>query len=71
MIQERVRAGLRRAKAQGTKSGKPCGRPKVEAPTEEAIWKALAKGGIGVRKIAVTLGVGTGTVQRIKAELTA
>jgi DNA invertase Pin-like site-specific DNA recombinase len=27
MIQERVRAGLLRAKAQGTKSGKPFGRP--------------------------------------------
>jgi hypothetical protein len=32
-----------------------------------AIRKALKKGDTGIRKIATTLGVGTGTVQRIKA----
>jgi hypothetical protein len=31
----------------------------------------LKKGDIGIRKIATTLGVGTGTVQRIKAEMSA
>jgi hypothetical protein len=31
----------------------------------------LKKGDTGVRKIAATLGVGTGTVQRIKAEMSA
>jgi hypothetical protein len=36
-----------------------------------AIPKALKKGDIGIRKIATTLGVGTGTVQRIKAEMSA
>jgi DNA invertase Pin-like site-specific DNA recombinase len=71
MIQERVRAGLRRAKAQGTKSGNPCGRPKIEATTEAAIKAALATGDKGMRKIAVELGVATGTVQRIKAEMAA
>jgi DNA invertase Pin-like site-specific DNA recombinase len=29
MIQERVRAGLRRTQATGTKSGKPIGRPTI------------------------------------------
>jgi DNA invertase Pin-like site-specific DNA recombinase len=61
MIQERVRAGLRRAKAQGTKSGKPCGRPKVEASTETAIKAALATGDSDSRKV--------GTVQWVKAEM--
>ena len=37
--------------------------------TEAAIRKALKKGDTGIRKIATTLGVGTGTVQRIKAEM--
>jgi hypothetical protein len=30
MIQERVRAGLARARAEGTKSGRPMGRPKTD-----------------------------------------
>jgi DNA invertase Pin-like site-specific DNA recombinase len=71
MIQERVRAGLRRAKAQGTKSGRPCGRPKIGATTEAAIKTALAKGDKGIRKIAVELGVATGTVQRVNTEMAA
>jgi DNA invertase Pin-like site-specific DNA recombinase len=71
MIQERVRAGLARAKAQGTKSGRPMGRPKMDAATEAAIKVALAKGDKGMRKIAVELGVATGTVQRIKAGMAA
>ena len=51
--------------------GKRLGRPTVSAATNAAIRKALKKGGIGIRKIATTLGVGTGTVQRIKAEMSA
>jgi hypothetical protein len=45
----------------------------VDGPptTEAAICKALKKGDTGIRKIATTLGVGTGTVQRIKAEMSA
>jgi hypothetical protein len=48
--------------------GKRLGRPTISAATNAAIRKALKKGGIGIRKIATTLGVGTGTVQQIKAE---
>jgi DNA invertase Pin-like site-specific DNA recombinase len=69
MIQERVRAGLRRAMAQGTKSGN--GRPKVEAATEAAIRMAPVKGDRGMRKIAADLSVGVGTVQHVPAELKA
>lgn len=48
MIQERVRPGLRRATAQGIKSGKPIDRPKIEATTETAIRTALVKGDRGI-----------------------
>jgi DNA invertase Pin-like site-specific DNA recombinase len=68
IIQERVRAGLRRAQAQGTRSGKPCGRPKIAAAVEAAVRTALATG-TGIRKVAAQHGVGVGTVQRIKTEM--
>jgi DNA invertase Pin-like site-specific DNA recombinase len=67
IIQERVRAGLARVKAEG----KTLGRPRIEAGMEAAIRTALQKGDIGMRKIAVKLGVATGTVQRVKAEMAA
>jgi hypothetical protein len=60
MIQERVRAGLERAKAQG----KRLGRPKVSASVERAVRHERATGK-GIRKIASELGIGVGTVQRI------
>jgi DNA invertase Pin-like site-specific DNA recombinase len=67
MIQERVRAGLARAKAAGAKFV----RPRIDSAIEKEIRKALQKGEIGMRKIAVEFGVGTGTVQRIRAEMSA
>lgn len=69
MIRERVNAGLARAKANGTRSGKAIGRPKVAVDTEAGIRQALEAGGRGIRKIATDFGVGVGTVQRIKAGL--
>jgi DNA invertase Pin-like site-specific DNA recombinase len=66
MIQERVRAGLARAKA----DGKQLGRPKIAERTERAVQAALKKKNRpGLRKIASTLRVGVGTVQRISREL--
>jgi DNA invertase Pin-like site-specific DNA recombinase len=66
MIVERVRAGVARAKASGTKSGKAFGRPRVPAETEQRIRDALASPGRpGFHKIAAQFGVATGTVQRI------
>jgi DNA invertase Pin-like site-specific DNA recombinase len=65
MIQERVRAGLARAKAEGTQLG----RPRIDEKTERAIRRALAKKDrLGVRKIAASLGVGVGTVVRVRGE---
>jgi DNA invertase Pin-like site-specific DNA recombinase len=60
LIQERVRAGLARARAQG----KQLGRPRVSAEVEAAVRAARAAGK-GIRKIAGELGIGVGTVQRI------
>ncbi len=63
MIQERVKAGLARAKAQG----KTLGRPKIAPATERAISNALRAGDKGIIKIAREIGVGVSVVQRIKA----
>jgi hypothetical protein len=53
-IQERVRAGLARAKAAGAKFG----RPRIHSAKEKEIRKALQQGDIGMRKIAVEFRVG-------------
>ena len=63
MIQERVHAGLARAR----KEGKRLGRPKVAKKTERAILAARAEGK-GIRKTAAELGVGVSTVQRVIKE---
>jgi DNA invertase Pin-like site-specific DNA recombinase len=60
MIQERVRAGLERAREQG----KVLGRPKVPPRTEVLIRKKRQEG-MGILKIAREVGVGTSVVQRI------
>jgi DNA invertase Pin-like site-specific DNA recombinase len=64
MIQERVRAGLRRARSEGT----TLGRPRISAKLEAASRATLAKG-TGMLKTAKLHGVGSGTVQRISREL--
>ena len=60
MIQERVKAGLARARAQG----KVLGRPRVSARVEATV-RALRAKGRGIHAIAREAGVGVGTVQRI------
>jgi len=67
VIRERVMAGLARAKAQGKKLG----RKRTDGKTERKIEHALSRGDRGIRKIARDIGVGVGTVQRIKAAMTA
>jgi DNA invertase Pin-like site-specific DNA recombinase len=42
MIQERIHAGIARARVVGTKSGKPIGRARIDATKEAAIRTALA-----------------------------
>ena len=60
MIQERVRAGLERAREQG----KVLGRPKV-SPRTELLIRQKRKQGMGILKIAREVGVGTSVVQRV------
>ena len=60
MIQERVKAGLERARAQG----KQLGRPTVSVDVEARIAELRAEG-MGKLKIAKTLGIGVSTVQRV------
>jgi hypothetical protein len=54
---------LNRAIAQGVKLG----RPKIDIATERKVRKQLAKD-VGILKVAKSLGIGTGTVQRISGE---
>jgi DNA invertase Pin-like site-specific DNA recombinase len=73
MIAERVRAGLRRAKDEG----KRLGRPRIAPELEKRILAALSerkRTGEGVRGIAKRFGVDPSTVQRISrpfADMTA
>ena len=60
MIQERVRAGLARARAEG----KQLGRPTIEVELETQIKEAIANG-LSYRKTAKSFSVALGTVQRI------
>jgi DNA invertase Pin-like site-specific DNA recombinase len=65
MIRQRVRAGLKRAVARGSKLG----RPKVSADLERQARELLAQGH-GILKVGKLLNLGSGTVQRIRAETT-
>jgi DNA invertase Pin-like site-specific DNA recombinase len=63
IIQERVRAGLRRAKDEGKRLGRPPLAPELENRIREALNEPGRTD--GVRKIADRFGVNPGTVQRI------
>ena len=62
MIQERVHAGLSRAKAQGKKLGRPTLSGDIEAKV-----RTLRAEGMGVVKVAKSLGIGVSAVQRLDA----
>ena len=64
MIQERIHAGLDRARAQG----KRLGRPPLSDTVKHAIRKHRERS-VGIKGIAAELGVGVGTVQRTLADL--
>lgn len=67
MLRERVMAGLARAKAQGTRSGKPIGRPRgqSEKPVKhQAEIVKLRTNGLSIRAISEALNISTHTVQR-------
>ena len=66
MIRQRVKLGLKRAVAQG----KHLGRPPITVELERKAQRALRKS-TGILKVAKLVGLGTGTVHRIKREMTA
>ena len=66
MLRARVLAGLDRVRQQGKKLG----RPKVSPKVENAIRTHLSAGK-GILKVAALVGVGSGTVQRVKREMAA
>jgi DNA invertase Pin-like site-specific DNA recombinase len=61
LIVERTMAGLARARA----NGRRLGRPRINGDLESAVRASLASD-IGIQRTAKQVGVGVGTVQRIK-----
>ncbi len=67
IIAERIHAGLARAREQGTKSGKPIGRPRTSRARRRAVVQAREAGG-SIRQIAGELRMSTATVQQVLRE---
>ncbi|KAA0681999.1 recombinase family protein [Roseomonas genomospecies 6] len=66
MIQDRIRAGLNRARAEGRRLGRP--------KTSDAILARIRReldAGHGIHKTAKLVGCGVGTVQKVKKEIAA
>jgi DNA invertase Pin-like site-specific DNA recombinase len=68
MIRGRVVSGMARARVTGTKSGRAIGRPAITEDTRDAVRTALSAGE-SERAIARRLGIGKGTVGRVRAGL--
>jgi hypothetical protein len=51
--------------------GKKLGRKRTDKRTERKIERALSRGDRGIKKIAREIGVGVGTVRRVKAAMAA
>jgi DNA invertase Pin-like site-specific DNA recombinase len=64
MIRERVRAGLRRAVANGKRLGRPLNDPGAVAKARTALGQ-----GQGINKVAKAVGLSNTTVARIKEEM--
>jgi DNA invertase Pin-like site-specific DNA recombinase len=67
MIQERVRAGLRRAVSEGKRLGRPPLKPALRERILEAL-NARRESGLGVRGIAKHFGIDPSTVQKLASE---
>ena len=68
IIVERVNAGIARAKAKGTKSGKAIGRPSLKTKKLDAARTALAEGH-SIRAAALAAGISVGAVAALKKEM--
>ena len=63
LIRERVSAGMKNAKARGTRSGKPIGRPRRVFDHQQV--RQLRQDGLVINAIARQLKLGVGTVLRV------
>jgi DNA invertase Pin-like site-specific DNA recombinase len=63
LIQERVKAGMRNARAKGRKIGRPPHTP-LSAELRTVIANAYASGGTSLRAVAKKFGTSLATVQR-------
>lgn len=64
LIRQRIHAGLKRARANGVKLGRPLNDPKAIELAREELRK-----GIGINRVAKLVGLSNSTVARIKTEL--
>ncbi len=67
IIKERITAGLDRARVEGTKSGRPFGRPAIPAKARDAILAARADG-LSIRETARSAGVSVGKAHGVIKE---
>jgi DNA invertase Pin-like site-specific DNA recombinase len=63
LIRERVSAGMRAAKAHGTKTGNAIGRPRRIFNRDEVV--KLREAGLSIERIAGQMRIGVGTVARV------
>jgi DNA invertase Pin-like site-specific DNA recombinase len=68
MIQERVKAGIARARAKGTKTGRAIGRPRIKGHKLDAAHAALADGKT-VRAVARAAGISVGAAAALRKHL--
>jgi DNA invertase Pin-like site-specific DNA recombinase len=62
LIVERVRAGMRNARAKGKRIGRPC-KTNLDEQAKRSIWDAHQEG-VSLRKLAARFSTSLGTVQR-------
>lgn len=65
LLRERIKSGVAHARAKGTKSGRPIGRP---GNTDAAAVKHLLSQGTSIRSIAQKIGISKTTVMKIKRQ---
>lgn len=66
----RIRAGIERARREGTRSGRPLGRPRLSEEVLSTVRRSVLAGDSLYQTVRKT-GVGMGTVTRIRKELRA
>jgi DNA invertase Pin-like site-specific DNA recombinase len=63
LIIERVRAGMRNARAKGKRIGRPA-QTYLDQDARRSIWESHKRGGVSLRQLAIRFSTSLGTVQR-------